>query len=263
LVVSTHIVDVAKREDLVRFVDEVLHAHSNNVDVLFNNAGIASWAPFQTMREEEFDKVVAIDLLGLVKCTRLFLPHLKRSKEGYIVNVSSVAGIVANPGFSAYCVAKFGVRGFSEVLMQECKVVSPNIKVAVVHPGMIHTNVIQATKMEGVDELGFAPHGPKYKTPEDAKKDFLLMYKILGSSSVRAAGEIIQGMKKDSTRIMVGYDAPIIDMWVRLFPRLYMTAIGTSLMGATALFGGRLLTPEAIAAFLLTYTAAQLVRARL
>ena len=132
--VTRHRLDVADSDAVARFPDEVLAAHGG-VDVLVNNAGVALGGTFEQIAPDEFDWLMAINFTGVVSMTRAFLPLLKARPDAQIVNLSSLFGLIAPPGQTAYSAAKFAVRGFSQALRHELQAECSRVGVTVVHPG--------------------------------------------------------------------------------------------------------------------------------
>ena len=129
--------DVARPDGSLGLINEVL-ARGKRLDILVNNAGVMLLSPVAEARSEDWRQMVEVNLVALMELTRAALPHLKASK-GHIVNVSSVAGRVANPGSAGYAATKFGVVGFSEALRRE--VYADRIRVTVIEPGMVETEL--------------------------------------------------------------------------------------------------------------------------
>jgi NAD(P)-dependent dehydrogenase (short-subunit alcohol dehydrogenase family) len=202
--VSAHLVDVADREQVYRFADDVAAQHGG-VDMIINNAGVAVSESVEDITYEDFQWLFGINFWGVVYGTKAFLPYLKKRPEGPIVNISSVNGFITWPNHSPYCAAKFAVKGFTEVLLQEMR--ETNIRVSCVHPGGIKTNIARSTRF--------------YKSPgnqtshEDAIERF---DQIARTTADKAAEIIISGIKKNKRRILVGLDAHIMDWLTRLFP---------------------------------------------
>lgn len=203
-IVSAHIVDVADREQVYRFADDVVK-HHGGVDMIINNAGVSVAESVEDIKYEDFEWLFGINFWGVVYGSKAFLPYLKKRPEGHIVNISSINGIITWPNHSPYCAAKFAVKGFTEVLLQEMR--ETTIRVSCVHPGGIKTNIARNTRF--------------YKSPgnqtshDDAVKRF---DKIARTTAEKAAEKIIAGIRKDKRRIMVGLDAHIMDWLTRLFP---------------------------------------------
>ncbi|BAT58204.1 putative oxidoreductase SadH [Variibacter gotjawalensis] len=201
--VSQHRLDVADRDAVAAFPAEVLKAHPG-VDVLMNNAGVALGGSFEQTREEDFDWLFEINFSGVVRMTRAFMPELRKSNEARIVNVSSIYGIIAPPGQTAYSAAKFAVRGFSNALREE--LAGSTIGVSVVHPGGIATQIAEQARMS---DLISAEEAAVRK--ERARK----MLKMPPAE----AGEIIaKGIERNAERILVGTDAKVLSLIERLMP---------------------------------------------
>ena len=145
--VTGHACDVSDEAQVLRFRDELLEAHaSDHVDLVFSNAGIGGGDSFVTDSREEWERTFAVDWWGVYYCARVFLPLLIASGDGVLVNTSSVNGFWASlgPGMpnTAYSTAKFAVRGFSEALIEDLRVNAPHVRVAVVMPGHVGTDII-------------------------------------------------------------------------------------------------------------------------
>ncbi|WP_379070381.1 SDR family NAD(P)-dependent oxidoreductase [Mesorhizobium sp. UC22_110] len=129
--------DVARPDSAQGLITDVL-AHGKRLDIIVNNAGVMLLAPVSEARPEDWRQMVEVNLVALMELTRAALPHLKESR-GHIVNVSSVAGRIANPGAAAYAATKFGVVAFSEALRRE--VYADKVRVTVIEPGMVETEL--------------------------------------------------------------------------------------------------------------------------
>ncbi|MGN6794479.1 MAG: SDR family NAD(P)-dependent oxidoreductase, partial [Streptosporangiaceae bacterium] len=144
---SSHVCDVADEAQMQRFRDEVLTEHArSHVDLVFANAGVGGGGSFITDTREEWERTFAIDWWGVYNCARAFLPLLIASDEGVLVNTSSVNGFWATLGpgnpHTAYSAAKFAVKGFSEALIEDLRVNAPHVRVAVVMPGHVGTDIV-------------------------------------------------------------------------------------------------------------------------
>ena len=203
---SRHRLDVADRAAVADFPNVVSTSHPG-VDLLVNNAGVAVGGTFDQVSEEDFDWLMDINFWGVVRMTRAFLPVLKASDDARIVNVSSVYGLVAPPGQTAYCAAKFAVRGFSQSLRHE--LLGTRVGVTVVHPGGVATSIADSAR---------APQG----TPaEEIARQTATMKKLL-KMPPEAAGEIIvKGVERRQPRVLVGNDAKILSVLERLMPVTY------------------------------------------
>src|ERR1700726_4571114 len=156
--ITGHACDVAEEAQVLRFRDEVLAEHaSDHVDLVFSNAGAGGGQSFAAGDREVWERIFAIDWWGVYYCARAFLPLLIASGDGVLVNTSSVNGFWASlgPGVpqTAYSTAKFAVRGFSEALIEDLRVHAPHVRVAVVMPGHVATNIVANSMMAfGVPE---------------------------------------------------------------------------------------------------------------
>ena len=179
---------------------------------IYNNAGIALGRSVLDSTMEDYDRVLGINLFGVINGTKAFLPHLIESGDGHVVNISSLNGIVAQPEMSHYVTAKFGVRGFTESLRMEMKVARHPVGVSVVHPGGIKTNIAnaeaQAAKAEGKAH------------PDADKRTKLYNEKLLKMPPEQAANIILNGVEKGKMRIIVGNDARFMDFLERVAPTL-------------------------------------------
>lgn len=148
--------DVAEREAVLAHADAVV-AHFGTVHQVYNNAGIAYNGNVDKSEFKDIERIIDVDFWGVVNGTKAFLPHVIASGDGHIVNISSLFGLIAVPGQSAYNAAKFAVRGFTEALRQEMLVARHPVKVTCVHPGGIKTAVARnATVADGEDQQTFA-----------------------------------------------------------------------------------------------------------
>lgn len=219
--VTTHIVDVADREAMQGFVDDVIREHDRGTHVI-NNAGVALGGTVKEVTLEEIEWLMGVNFWGVVYGTKLFLPHLEKEPEAHIVNISSLYGFVSPPGQAAYCASKFAVRGFTEVLRHELE--GTNIAVSVVHPGGVRTNIANSARIAANTE----------HTAEEIERRLKRINRNLSTTTPdRAAEIIIKGIKKRSSRIIVGPDAQILSRIQRLFPKRYLAI-------ANAISGGKL-----------------------
>jgi NADP-dependent 3-hydroxy acid dehydrogenase YdfG len=193
--------NVAEREAVLAYADAVV-AHFGEVHQIYNNAGIAYNGNVEESEFKEIEKVMDVDFWGVVNGTKAFLPHLIASGDGHVINVSSLFGLVAVPGQSAYNAAKFAVRGFTEALRQEMLVAKHPVKVTCVHPGGIKTAVARnATVADGQDAQAFAAFFDKY---------------LLLHSPEMAAQTIIDGVSKGHARVLIGWEAKALDVLSRI-----------------------------------------------
>jgi len=212
VLVTGHACDVSDEAQVLRFRDELLGQHArDHVDLVFANAGIGGAGSFVNDSREEWEHTFAVDWWGVYHCARTFLPLLIASGDGVLVNTSSVNGLWAalGPGMpnTAYCAAKFAVRGFTEALIEDLRSNAPQVRVAVVMPGHVGTDIIGNT---------LRAHG---KDPDqmliDISNDFRDKAPL---SAAQAATIILDGVRSGTWRILVGQDAAMIDERIRANP---------------------------------------------
>ncbi|TFV57527.1 SDR family NAD(P)-dependent oxidoreductase [Mycobacterium sp. PS03-16] len=213
--------DVTEREAFLLYADEV-REHFGKVNQIYNNAGIAFTGDIEVSQFKDIERVMDVDFWGVVNGTKAFLPHLIASGDGHVVNVSSVFGLFSVPGQAAYNAAKFAVRGFTEALRQEMAVAGHPVKVTTVHPGGIKTAIARnATAAEGLD-------------PQELAKTF--DRKLATTSPETAARVILDGVRKNKARVLIGNDAKVLDIIVRVtgphYQRLF-SSVTSKLMPST------------------------------
>ena len=207
--VTGHVCDVSDEAQVLRFRDELLEAHAaGHVDLVFSNAGIGGGGSFISEPREVWERTFAVDWWGVYYCARAFLPLLINSPEGVLVNTSSVNGFWATLGrgmpHTAYSTAKFAVKGFSEALIEDLRVNAPHVRVVLVMPGHVGTDIVansmRAHGMPAADELNadFRDNAPL--------------------SAADAAAIILDGIRSGAWRILVGEDAKRLDAAVRADP---------------------------------------------
>ncbi|MDX5298603.1 MAG: SDR family NAD(P)-dependent oxidoreductase, partial [Gammaproteobacteria bacterium] len=172
--------------------------------------GVALSASITETTDEDLEWLMNIDFWGVVHGTRAFLPHLIASGDGHVVNISSLFGLIAVPKQSAYNAAKFAVRGYTEALRQEMILENQPVQVSCVHPGGIRTNIANAARM-GKSEN---------KAGQAAAFDKLAM-----TTPEQAARIIVNGIKRNEARILVGPDAKLIDGMQRVLGSYYMPLV--------------------------------------
>jgi NAD(P)-dependent dehydrogenase (short-subunit alcohol dehydrogenase family) len=196
---SIHALDVRDQAGVAALPEAVIKAHGA-VHVLVNNAGVTATAAFAEQSEEDFDWVMDINLGGVVRCTRAFLPHLFQAEEAHIVNISSIFGIIGVPAQVAYSTSKFAVRGFTEALAEELR--GTPVGTTVVHPGGINTGIVANSRTNHPEEKASLTEFFKKATlPPD----------VVGEKIVRA---ILRGQE----RILVAPEAHVLDWLKRLLP---------------------------------------------
>src|ERR1700760_4891083 len=210
--VTSHVGDVSDEAQVVAFRDELLAGHDrDHVDLVFANAAIGGAASFVNDPRDEWERTFAVVWQSVYYCARVFLPLLIASGDGVLVNTSSVNGLWASlgPGIpnTAYCAAKFAVRGFTEALIEDLRSNAPQVRVAVVMPGHVGTDIIGNT---------VRAHG---KDPDqmliDISNDFRDKAPL---SAAQAAAIILDGVRSGTWRILVGQDAAMIEERIRATP---------------------------------------------
>jgi NADP-dependent 3-hydroxy acid dehydrogenase YdfG len=206
--------DVTEREAFELYADAVVE-HFGKVNQVYNNAGIAFAGHIEISGFKDIEKVMDVDFWGVVNGTKVFLPHLIASGDGHVINVSSMFGLFAVPGQAAYNAAKFAVRGFTEALRQEMLVAGHPVKVTTVHPGGIKTNIVR-----NMTTIGDVDHAALTKTFDK---------RLANTSPEKAAKIILDGVRKNRARVLVGPDAKALDLIVRLtgsgYQRLFSTVM--------------------------------------
>jgi NAD(P)-dependent dehydrogenase (short-subunit alcohol dehydrogenase family) len=241
--VSTFVADVSNEEQLLAFRDHVMTTHgTDRIHLLFNNAGIGGGGSFIAGPRSAWDRTFGVCWGGVYNCSRAFVPLLVASDEGYLVNTSSVNGFWASlgPGIphTAYSTAKFAVRGFSEALLEDFRVNAPHVKVAVVMPGHIGTDIVANTRkvqsgtdtdamtddeVEGIRALLAQRGVPVDGLSADDLRGFMKMFEAgfrdnAPMTAAQAATVILDGVRTDKWRILVGDDALKLDAAVRVDP---------------------------------------------
>ena len=211
--ISVHRVDVGEPGDIAQFARDAIAAHPA-LNIVVNNAGVALMGTFAEIDQAQMDWLFDINFWGVVHGTRAFLPHLKTRPEAHIVNSSSIFGIIAPPGQSAYAAAKFAVRGFSESVRHELAVAGSPVKLSVVHPGGVATSIARSSRT-GVGVTDNARRAESIDRFERAAR----------TSPKDAALRIIRGIERNEPRILIGNDARFMDILQRFRPGTYWTPL--------------------------------------
>jgi NAD(P)-dependent dehydrogenase (short-subunit alcohol dehydrogenase family) len=214
-------VDVADRAAVHAYADEVA-AHFGGVDQIYNNAGIAFARSVLESEYADYERVLAVNLWGVIHGTKAFLPHLIASGDGHVVNISSLNGYMAQGALSHYCAAKFAVRAFTETLRIEMLAERVPVRVTVVHPGGVRTS-IASNALAHARELGLPI------TPADEGRVRLYNEKVLRMRPERAAEIILRGVERNRARVLVGNDARVIDILVRALPSSYVRPMAAAM----------------------------------
>lgn len=199
--------DVADRKAFYRYADAV-KTEFGKVDVVINNAGVTVNERIDALTYEDFEWLMNINFWGVVYGTKAFLPYLKEAKEAYIVNVSSVFGLIAFPTQGAYNASKFAVKGFTEALRYELS--DSRVTPICIHPGGIDTNIMKHGRFHQMDD--------ETLSHQQAIDQF---HKMARTTPDEAADTIIQGIKSRNRRVLIGTDAVVIDAMSRLLPGTY------------------------------------------
>jgi NAD(P)-dependent dehydrogenase (short-subunit alcohol dehydrogenase family) len=210
-------VDVADREAVVAWAGAVA-AHFGAVHQVYNNAGIAFSRSVLESEWSDYDRVLGVNLWGVIHGTKAFLPHVIASGDGHVVNISSLNGFLAQPGMSHYVASKFAVRGFTETLRIEMLEAGHRVGVTSVHPGGIKTSIAD-NAMASARALGLPI------TEDDEARRRTYNEKLLRMSPDTAADIIIGGVEAGRGRVLVGNDAKVVDLLVRAIPALYPRAV--------------------------------------
>jgi NAD(P)-dependent dehydrogenase (short-subunit alcohol dehydrogenase family) len=245
--VTGHTCDVSDEAQLLRFRDELLDQHaSDHVDLVVSNAGVAGGSSFVKDSRQEWERTFAINWWGVYFCARTFLPLLIASGDGVLVNMSSVAGFWATAGggvpLTAYCASEFAIKGFSEALIPDLRSNAPQVRVVVVMPGQVNTdmdaNSRRALGLPDVEQLSDAEL--MRQLPEEARAILVGMgllaegfsaddlrqaiprirdeFRGKGFTAVQAATIILDGIRSGAWRVLVGDEAMMLDQQVRADP---------------------------------------------
>lgn len=212
--VDTELVDVADRSAVTSWADAVQARHGQ-VNVIVNNAGVTVAATAEHVPIDDFEWLMNIDFWGVVHGTQAFLPHLKASGDGHVVNISSVFGLVSIPAQSTYNAAKFAVRGFSDALRMELEIERADVSVTTIHPGGIRTGIARNARLDA----SFSDVGGDPSTFRDE------FDRIARTTPERAAQQIIRAVERNRRRALIGPDAKVFDLVSRLPAGLYQRVL--------------------------------------
>jgi short-subunit dehydrogenase len=204
--VSTYVVDVADAKAVQLLSRDVLERH-RRVTLLINNAGVGLLGTFEELSIEEFDWLMRINFWGVIHGVHYFLPLLRREPHAHIANVSSIFGILASAGNSAYCASKFAVRGFTEALQHELE--GTTVGVSCVHPGKIRTQISRNARISSKTSETRVEHPAGF------------------TSSEEAANRIVTGIIRGERRILIGPDAVLFDKLQRALPVRYDSVLSS------------------------------------
>jgi NAD(P)-dependent dehydrogenase (short-subunit alcohol dehydrogenase family) len=241
--VTTHVADVSIEANLIKFRDELAEQQqTDRIHLLFNNAGIAGGGSMVTDARAAWEKTFNVCWGGVYLGVRTFLPMLMKADEGHIINTSSVNGFWAtigpNVSHTSYAAAKFAVKGFTEALVTDLRLTAPHIKCSVVMPGHIGTSIVANSRkvQAGIDSDEMTPaelaetrarikaSGADISQLTDAAIMAIVAERARAfeenapMSAAQAAAVILDGVRNERWRILVGEDAKVLDEWVRRDP---------------------------------------------
>src|SRR5712671_4361880 len=211
--ITVHRVDVGDPSQIEAFAQAAISGHPG-LNIVVNNAGVALLGQFNEIDQAQMDWLMNINFWGVVHSTRAFLPHLSRKPEAHIVNLSSIFGIIAPPGQTAYAAAKFAVRGFSESLRHELQMAASPVRLSVVHPGGVATNIARNSRTG----VGMTDNARRVQSIERFDS-------VAKTTPAAAALRIIKGIEKNAPRILIGRDARFMDLLQRFRPATYWAAL--------------------------------------
>ena len=212
--VVTTLLDVSDRDAIYAWAAATVD-HFDQVHGIINNAGVALGGRIEDVSDEDFEWLMDINFWGVVHGTRAFLPHLKASGEGHVVNISSVFGLIAMPLNGPYNASKFAVRGFTEALAEELAVENAPVEVTCVHPGGIDTNIAAAARFTPTASWGLT-------SSADTAAEFK---KLARTTPDQAAAAIVDAIERKRRRLLIGKDAVLIDVVQRTLPVLYQSLV--------------------------------------
>jgi NAD(P)-dependent dehydrogenase (short-subunit alcohol dehydrogenase family) len=208
--------DVANRDAVYAWADQVVRDHGK-VNLIFNNAGVALTATVEHVKLADFEWIMGINFWGVVYGTQAFLPHLKASGEGHIINTSSLFGLMSVPTQGTYNSTKFAVRGYTEALRMELDLEAANVSATCVHPGGIATNIALAGKVDETLErlTGLSADQQRRRANKMIK----------GTTPESAALQILAAVEANARRVLVGNDAKFLDKLVRVLGSWYQPVL--------------------------------------
>lgn len=213
-------VNVADRNQMHDWADHVVRDHGK-VNLIFNNAGVALGNTVEDASYDDYEWIMGINLWGVIYGTKAFLPHLKKTGDGHIVNVSSIFGLFAQPTQSGYNMTKFAVRGFTESLRQELDLARCGVSATCVHPGGIKTNIARNARM---DKSVLKLTGGKGSTEKMTQQ----FEQLFSTSPEKAADVILNAVKGNARRVLIGNDAKALDVMQRVLPVVYQKVVTAS-----------------------------------
>ena len=206
LKITYYALDLSRLDGVPGVVEKIIADHPK-VGLLVNNAGIALNGTIEEISLENFELVLTINFRSQVALVKALLPALKKTKASHIANVSSLFGLVAPAGQSAYASSKFAVRGFSDAIRMELK--PYDIGITTIYPAGVKTNIAKnSVQGAGIDAKKAAANNTHFE-------------KLLKMTPERAAEIIVSGIERKKNRVMVGGVATLFDRIARLLPGSY------------------------------------------
>lgn len=226
--VTTQALDVSDRAAVFAWATQANEAHGK-VNLIFNNAGVAHTASAATATIEDFEWIMGINFWGVVHGTQAFLPYLRASGEGHVINLSSLFGLMAMPTQSTYNASKFAVRGYTEALRMELELEGAPVSATSIHPGGVATNIVNSSRIDKqiVDSTG-----------QDEETHRRRANRLINVTTPDAAAlQILAGVEKNARRVLVGKDAWVMDKLIRLLGSAYQPLVlrrARSMLGSPA-----------------------------
>lgn len=217
--VYSDLVDVSNTASLMGHAEAVADTFGA-VNQIYNNAGIAFSKSILESDLADYERVLSINLLGVINGTKAFLPYLIESGNGHVVNISSVNGFLAQGLASHYCAAKFAVRGFTESLNIEMIEGGYPVRVTCVHPGGVKTNIVNGA-------VDFAMDAGYELSPAEEARRTAYNNRLLKMSPAQAATSILRGVERNKARVVVGNGAKGLDFLVRQLPGTYARTVAS------------------------------------
>lgn len=224
--ITTQTLDVADRGAVFAWAAQC-NADHGKINLIFNNAGVSHTASAGAAKIEDFQWIMGINFWGVVHGTQAFLPYLRASGEGHVINLSSLFGLMAMPTQSTYNASKFAVRGYTEALRMELELEGSGVSATSVHPGGVATNIVNASR---IDEQIIESTG------QDADTHRRRANRLINVTTPdEAARQILAGVERNARRVLVGKDAWVLDKLIRLLGSAYQRLVlrrARGMMGA-------------------------------
>lgn len=208
------VLDVSDRDAVYAWAEDTRKTFGK-VNVIINNAGVSLGGIIEDLDYEDFEWIMNINFWGVVYGTKAFLPYLRESGDGHVVNISSLFGLMAMPGSGAYNASKFAVRGFTEALAEELSIDNAPVKVTSVHPGGVDTNIARGGRVTANKRWGMID-------AETAGEEFK---KFARTTPDQAAKQLIDAILKERARLLIGNDARLFDTVQRIMPVRYQSLV--------------------------------------